>query len=83
LLLPPVRLGAPVPGSYDVPGIHGDDGVRRILESTGFFYDHDEFIGQAIDLNSELPLSKIRLRMPEAKNRKIAEQAMRFCQKWI
>jgi len=47
-----------------------------------FFYDHDEFIGQAIDLNSELPLSKIRLRMPEAKNREIAVQAMRFCQKW-
>jgi len=47
-----------------------------------FFYDHDEFIGQAIDLNSELPLSKIRLRMPEARNREIAEQAMRFCQKW-
>ena len=47
-----------------------------------FFYDHDEFIGQAIDLTAELPLSKIRLRMPEAKNRKIAEQAMRFCQRW-
>jgi hypothetical protein len=47
-----------------------------------FFYDHDEFIGQAIDLTAELPLSKIRLRMPEAKNREIAEQAMRFCQRW-
>ena len=47
-----------------------------------FFYDHDPFVGQAIDLLGELPLSKVRLRMPEARNRKIAEAALRYCQKW-
>jgi hypothetical protein len=47
-----------------------------------FFYDHDEFIGQAVDLTAELPLSKIRLRMPKARNREIAEKAMRFCERW-
>jgi hypothetical protein len=47
-----------------------------------FFYDNDPFVGQAIDLHGELPLSKIRLRMPEAKNRDIAEKSFRFCERW-
>jgi len=47
-----------------------------------FFYDYDPFVGQAIDLLDELPLSKVRLRMPKARNRKIAEAAKRFCEKW-
>lgn len=47
-----------------------------------FFYDNTEFVGQAIDLNSELPLSKITLRRPEARNRDLADKAMRFCQRW-
>lgn len=47
-----------------------------------FFYDHDTFVGQAVDLISELPLSKIRLRMPKANNRKIAEASLKFCEKW-
>jgi len=47
-----------------------------------FFYDNDPFVGQAIDQHGELPLSKIRLRMPEAKNREIAEKAFRFCNRW-
>jgi hypothetical protein len=47
-----------------------------------FFYDHDPFVGQAIDLTDELPLSKIRLRMPEAKNRELAERSLRFCTRW-
>ena len=47
-----------------------------------FFYANDPFVGQAIDLHSELPLSKVRLRMPEAKNRKLAERATRFCERW-
>jgi hypothetical protein len=47
-----------------------------------FFYDHDPFVGQAIDLVGELPLSKVRLRMPDARNRKIAEASLRFCEKW-
>ena len=48
-----------------------------------FFYDHDPFVGQAIDLHSELPLSKLRLRKPHAKNKKMAEASMRFCERWI
>lgn len=47
-----------------------------------FFYDYDEFVGQAIDLLDELPLSKVRLQMPKAKNREIAEASLRFCEKW-
>jgi len=47
-----------------------------------FFYENDPFVGQAIDLLGELPLSKIRLRMPECKSRKLAETALRFCTKW-
>ena len=48
-----------------------------------FFYDYDPFVGQAIDLHTELPLSKLRIGMPEAKNRDLAEKSMRFCTKWV
>ena len=48
-----------------------------------FFYDHDPFVGQAIDLHSELPLSKLRLRKPKAKNKELAEASMRFCERWV
>lgn len=47
-----------------------------------FFYKTDPFVGQAIDLHTELPLSKVRLGMPEAKNRELAEKALAFCEKW-
>jgi len=48
-----------------------------------FFYDNDPFVGQAIDLHGELPLSKLRLRKPKAKNKKLAEASMRFCERWV
>jgi len=48
-----------------------------------FFYRTDPFVGQAIDLHTEIPLSKIRLSMPKAKNRPIAEASLRFCEKWV
>lgn len=47
-----------------------------------FFYKTDPFVGQAVDLHTELPLSKVRLGMPKAKNRKLAEKALAFCEKW-
>lgn len=47
-----------------------------------FFYKTDPFVGQAIDLHTELPLSKIRLGMPKAKDRELAQQALDFCQGW-
>jgi len=47
-----------------------------------FFYDNDPFVGQAIDVHGELPLSKVRLRKPEARNNEIAEKAFRLCERW-
>jgi hypothetical protein len=47
-----------------------------------FFYRTEPFVGQAVDLHTELPLSKIRLATPKAKNRDMAEAATRFCEKW-
>jgi len=47
-----------------------------------FFYRTEPFVGQAIDLHTELPLSKIRLSKPPAKSRELAEKATRFCTKW-
>ena len=47
-----------------------------------FFYRTDPFVGQAIDLHTELPLSKIRLGLPKARNRDMAYEALRFCEKW-
>jgi len=56
-----------------------DDEKRNYFR---FFYDHDPFVGQAIDLLDELPLSKVRLRKPAAKNEKLAAAALRFCENW-
>jgi hypothetical protein len=47
-----------------------------------FFYNNEPFVGQALDLHTELPLSKVRLMMPEAKSRAMAEASLRFCKKW-
>ena len=48
-----------------------------------FFYRSEPFVGQAIDLHTELPLSKIRLGFPKyIKDRDMAKEALDFCQKW-
>lgn len=48
-----------------------------------FFYRSEPFVGQAIDLHTELPLSKIRLGFPNyIKDREMAKEALDFCQKW-
>ena len=56
-----------------------DDEKRNYFR---FFYKHDPFVGQAIDLLDELPLSKVRLKKPKAKNPELAKAALRFCEKW-
>lgn len=47
-----------------------------------FFYQADPFVGQAIDLHTELPLSKIRLSLPKAKSPELARRSLDFCEKW-
>lgn len=47
-----------------------------------FFYNNEPFVGQAIDLHTELPISKVRIGTPKARNREIAVKATRFCEKW-
>jgi hypothetical protein len=47
-----------------------------------FFYSSDPFVGQAVDLHTEIPLSKVRFGTPEARNKELAQQALRFCKKW-
>jgi len=47
-----------------------------------FFYNADPFVGQAIDLHTELPLSRVRLDIPEAKSRELAMKSTRFCKHW-
>jgi hypothetical protein len=56
-----------------------DDEKRNFYR---FFYDHDPFVGQAIDLLDELPLSKVRLRKPKAQNEELASMSLRFCENW-
>jgi len=56
-----------------------DDEKRNFYR---FFYDHDPLVGQAIDQLDELPLSKIRLRMPKARNKELGKASLRFCEKW-
>lgn len=47
-----------------------------------FFYRTNPFVGQAIDLHTELPLSRVRLNMPKSKDREMAAAATRFCENW-
>ncbi len=47
-----------------------------------FFYQVDPFVGQAVDLHTELPLSKIRLTTPQAKDPELARRSLDFCTKW-
>lgn len=46
------------------------------------FYDNDPFVFQAVNILTELPLSKTRLKKPDAKNPKLAEAALKFCEAW-
>lgn len=47
-----------------------------------FFARSEPFVGQAMDLHTELPLSKVRISPPEAKDEELAREATRFCTKW-
>lgn len=47
-----------------------------------FFYDNDPYAGQAIDVHTEIPLSKVRFSRPKAKNPELAKRAQRFVTKW-
>ena len=47
-----------------------------------FFYQTDPFVGQAVDLHTELPLSKIRLSTPKARDPELAKRSLDFCSKW-
>jgi len=46
------------------------------------FYRSHPFVGQALDLHTELPLSKVRISPPKARNRDLAMAASRFCTRW-
>jgi hypothetical protein len=47
-----------------------------------FFYDNDPFVGQALDVHTDIPLSKIRLGLPKAQDEELAGRCKRFCDKW-
>ena len=47
-----------------------------------FFYNSEPFVGQAVDLHTELPISKVRIGMAHSKNRDIAVAATKFCERW-
>lgn len=47
-----------------------------------YFYENQPTVGQAVDLRTEMLLSKVRFRRPEAKNQDLANAAMRFCERW-
>lgn len=47
-----------------------------------FFYRTEPFIGQAIDLHTELPLSKIRIAPPRCEDEELGKAATRFVEKW-
>lgn len=47
-----------------------------------FFARSEPFVGQALDLHTELPLSKVRISPPKGRNEELARAATRYCEKW-
>jgi hypothetical protein len=48
-----------------------------------FFYNNDPYVGQAIDLHTELPLSKIRLALPKGKDPKKNREVLTFFESMV
>ncbi len=48
-----------------------------------FFYRTHPIVGQAIDIHTDLPLSKVRLARPDRGTKEIKEAAMAFCNQWV
>jgi hypothetical protein len=47
-----------------------------------FFIKHDPFVNRAMRIRNVLPLSKVRLSRPLARNQELAGKALRFCENW-
>lgn len=52
-----------------------------------FFYRTDAFIAQAVDIHTELPLSKVRLKMPSTEGdsdevKELARMCLKWCEQW-
>lgn len=74
-------------GNYYSPELSTDflelpQGIDERRVFYRLFYENDPFVAQAIDLHTELPLSKVRLSLPKAKNYELAKRSLRFCEKW-
>lgn len=74
-------------GNYYSPELSTDflelpQGVQEAWNYYRFFYRTEPFVGQAMDIHKELPLSKVRVEIPKAINRDLAEKATRFCARW-
>lgn len=52
--------------------------LREKREWFRFYYDTDPMVGQAIDLLTEIPLSKVRLAKPKAENKDLADKSHAF-----
>lgn len=48
-----------------------------------FFYNNEPFVHQAINIHTEIPLSKVRIGIPKANNMELARRSKRFCEKWV
>ena len=49
-----------------------------------FFAENEPFVGQALELHSELPISKVRIGIPDVQegNEELARSAAKFCEAW-
>lgn len=48
-----------------------------------FFYNNDPFVGQAIDLHTELPLSRLRLTLPKGSDPKRNREILKFYEEMV
>lgn len=47
-----------------------------------YFYRTDPFVGQAVDVHTDLPLSKTRITVPKCRDEELGRRAHRFCERW-
>jgi len=56
---------------------------REVRRWYRHYYRNDPIVGPAIDLHSEIPLSKVMLTMPEAKDHETAKKILRFFERMV
>ena len=57
--------------------------LKQKFEFYRFFYRFDSYVKAAVDLNTDLPMSRLQLRMPKMNDKKLSKRIQKFYQTMI